>query len=167
MPDLVTHAAVGWLAGRALARRRPGRWSVAAFVAGSYAPDLLSRVPTLALVMLQGRVGPLPPALLNAFEPLHTPLGLALAAWGLAFLFREDQRPAVLRGLLGGMALHLFLDLLQDHQGVGLPLLYPLSPRLFELGWIGSESSVYAAPFLAVLVAVLARRDRRRPATRA
>ena len=94
-------------------------------------------------------------------------MGLGLAAWGLAFLFREDQRPAVLRSLLGGMALHLVLDLLQDHQGVGLPLLYPWSPRLFELGWIGSESSVYVAPFLAVLVVLVAWRDRRRTATRA
>jgi hypothetical protein len=61
----------------------------------------------------------------------------------------QDLRRSAFLDLVGAMALHLGLDLLQDHQGVGYLLAYPFSDVLFELGWIGSEDSVLVAPVLA------------------
>lgn len=151
MPDLLTHAASAllWKA----ATRGP---HVASFVAGSLLPDLLSRVPSIALTMVDQRLMRLPDTLLYITGPLHMPVGMALSAYGLSLLFDEAQRRAVARGLMGGMLLHLALDLTQFHYGVGYSLLYPLTKKTFELGWIGSEATVFiAVPALLLSIAAL------------
>lgn len=146
MADLVTHAAVALLAQRLV--RSP---QVACFVAGSVLPDLLSRLPSMFFAEVDRRVHPLPTLLQFGWEPLHLPVGMALASTALALLFPEAQRRQVLRALLGGMALHLGLDVLQDHLGQGYLLGFPFIRGSFELGWIGSEATVPLAPLLALL----------------
>jgi len=152
--DLVTHACLALLAKRGQQVVRPSQpLHLASFVAGSVLPDLLGRLPVDVLTVVQRRVGELPPILLNGWEPFHLPVGMVLTSLGLATLFRVDQRRAVFINLLGGMALHLLFDLLQDHAGAGYLLFYPLSTRPFELGLLGTESTVWWAPALAVLTA--------------
>jgi hypothetical protein len=123
------------------------------FVAGTLAPDVCSRAPAIALGWVHREVVPLPPVLTYGWDPLHQPVGMVIFAYLLALLFEASQRRVVFMNLIGGMALHLALDLLQDHHGVGYLLAYPFSIWVFELGWMGSEDSVYAAPVLALLAA--------------
>ena len=83
--------------------------------------------------------------------PMHLPVGMLVLSFSLCLLFPAPRRRIVFANLLGGMALHLGLDLLQDHQGVGYQLLFPLWDRPLELGIFGSEDSVLVAPVLALL----------------
>lgn len=157
MPDLVTHAAIAYLF-----RVGTGRRHVPAFVAGSYAPDLLCRVPALFFTMVNARVAPMPDVLIYGWEPLHTPIGMLLSSFLLSRLFVPTQRNAVFGNLFGGMLLHLALDVLQEHWGVGHLLLFPVTSWSYELAWVGSEDSVFAAPVLglAALLTFLVRRRR-------
>ena len=145
MADLVTHAAAAALV--KAATRGP---HAAAFVAGSLLPDVLSRLPAMVFTALDGMVG-VPAVLVYGWNPLHMPAGMVLVAWLLAMAFGEEVRRGVFWNLLGGMALHLGLDLLQSHLGVGYMLLFPVSHQTHELGWIGSEATVpFALPMAAV-----------------
>ena len=90
---------------------------------------------------------------------------MLLSSTGLALLFPEAHRRQVLIALLGGMALHMGLDLLQDHLGQGYLLGFPFVRGSFELGWIGSEATVPAAPFLLALAFWSWRRPPQAPAT--
>ena len=151
MADLVTHAATAllWRAWRP-------REHTPAFVAGSLLPDLLARVPAIALTRLHDRLGlPIPELLINLWVPLHLPAGMLLSSYVLAQLFEEARRPGVFRALLGGQMLHLLVDLLQYHTTGGYMLLYPLSSWSFELGVLGNEDTVYLAPPLAALTALV------------
>jgi hypothetical protein len=148
MADLITHAAVAVLAQRLV--RSP---QVACLVAGSVLPDLLSRLPSMFFAEVDRRVHPLPTLLQFGWEPFHLPVGMLLASMGLALLFPEAHRRQVLAALLGGMALHLGLDLLQDHLGQGYLLGFPFIRGSFELGWIGSEATVPWAPLLVAIAA--------------
>lgn len=156
MPDLVTHACVAWLV-----KTTAGGRSLPAFVAGSFAPDLLARVPALVFTAVDAQLWPVPEVLIYGWDPLHLPAGMIPAAWLISRLFPTADRLPVFANLLGGMFLHLGLDLLQGHWGVGLALFFPFSTRTFELGWVGSESSVLVAPVLLGTCAIVARRGRR------
>jgi len=146
--DLVSHAAVGVLA------KAGTKWRmVPVFVAGTMAPDVFSRGPAHALGWVHTEIVPLPPVLTYGWDPLHQPLGMVLLAYGLCLLTPAVTRSGVFLNLLGGMLLHLAVDMLQHHYGVGYLLGYPFTTWAFELGWIGSEDSVLAAPFLALLAA--------------
>ena len=150
MADLITHGAVAllWKAG-------PRARHVAAFFAGNVAPDLLSRGPTIALSFIHQHVFRLPHELVFFWTPLHMPAGMLLSAYPLCFLFAEGSRRAIFANVLGGMLVHLAVDLMQYHYGVGYSLIYPLKKRTWELGWIGSEDTVFIAPALARVTAVV------------
>jgi len=155
--DLITHAATAllWRAWR------PGP-HLPAFVAGSLLPDLLARVPAIGLTRLHDRLSvAVPELLINLWVPLHLPVGMLLSSYVLAQLFDVRVRVGVFRALLGGQALHLLLDLLQYHTTGGYMLLYPLSSWSFELGVMGSEDTVYLAPPLSALTALVWWRRRR------
>ena len=64
------------------------------------------------------------------------------------------QRWRALGLLLVGAATHIGLDVLQDHHGCGYALAFPLSSKVFELGWIGSQATVEWAPWLALITAL-------------
>lgn len=143
MADLITHtcAAVLWK----VATARP---MVATFVAGTCAPDLIGRVPSMALTVLRWKLPAIPEWLLYVWGVAHMPAGILLCSWALAFLFPENVRRVAFLNLLGGGMLHVAVDLLQAHFGVGYLLLFPFSLWDFELGWIGSETTVLIVPFL-------------------
>lgn len=159
MADLVTHACLG-----ALIALPFGRGRVAMAAMGAVLPDLVSRVPSLALEL----VGLAPEWVLDLAFVGHVPLGTVLWCGLFAQAFAERGRAFAWLGV--GALTHYGLDLLQDHHGVGYQLAVPLSGVRFELGWIGSEATVGLAPWLLaltlLLLALAARRgdeDRRGP----
>ena len=143
MADLITHACVAFLAKAPTARTH-----VAAFVAGTLLPDLVSRVPSSALSRFGRTVSPIDPAFIYWWDVLHLPVGMVALAFTLAQLFPAATRRAISWNLLGGMLLHLALDVLQSHLSSGYLLLWPLSTTGFELRWMGSEDSVFLVPIL-------------------
>ncbi len=153
MADLVTHAASAVLVKAGTGWRLP-----AVFVLGTLAPDLFCRVPSIVLGVIHNYVMELPPVATHIWQPLHQPVGMTLLAYLLCLLFQERVRMAVFFNLLGGMALHLVLDMLQDHHGAGYQLLFPFSTHAVEWGLIGSESTVYWAIPLAVLAGLVIRK---------
>lgn len=150
MADLVTHLCSALLPGAFLRGRALG-----AVVFGTVLPDLISRVPPLALELTE-RIGVLrvPDALLLPWGIFHEPVALVPACTLLALAFARHDRWLALTGLLGGCALHLGLDLLQDHHGNGYFLLAPCSLERYELGLIGSEATVHIAVPLALVTFV-------------
>jgi len=160
MADLVTHLCTGAIF-KAISRRP----HVPVFMLGTVAPDLLSRVPSMGLTQLGLWGLPIPAALVHSFEPLHLPAGMVLFSALLAMLFRVEDRGGVLANFLGGMFLHLALDLAQDHHGVGYVLGFPLVQRPLELGLISSEATVCWAPVLLLIAGSLIAWRRRTPAS--
>lgn len=159
MPDLITHGAVALLV-----KAGTGRPHVASFIAGSLLPDLLARVPPMLMERVDRHLVAIPRDWLYVTSPMHMPIGMLVSAYALSFLFQEAERRAVFWSLLGGMGLHLALDLTQYHLGVGNPLFFPINLHTYELGWIGSETTVPIAIPLALLsVWVYRRRRRGRP----
>ncbi|MEC7240999.1 MAG: hypothetical protein VXW32_07140 [Myxococcota bacterium] len=141
MADLITHMASGLLVKGATRGRYTG-----ALVAGTVLPDLGARVPAMGFSALAKAGVPVPPEVPYAFEVLHMPVGMLLMCVVLALLFIPEQRQGVFINLVAGCFLHLGVDLLQDHLGVGYLLAFPFSTWDFELGWMGSEATVYLAP---------------------
>ena len=163
MADLLTHVAAAFLV-KGLTRRR----YASAFVFGTLAPDLCARVPSIGLQLARDLVGfELPDWVVYAVGVMHLPVGMLLLSWLLALLTQEEQRRLVFWNVLGGMALHMAIDLLQDHQTVGYILFFPVASFPFELGWFGTEASLWVAGPLALLSAWIwnrGRADRRKPA---
>jgi hypothetical protein len=141
--DLITHGCVALLAKAPTARAH-----VAAFVAGTFLPDLFGRVPSWALSRIGRTVTPVDPTLIYWWDVLHLPSGMVALAFTLAQLFPAALRRAVFWNLLGGMFLHLAVDLLQSHLSSGYLLLWPFSTTGFELRWMGSEDSIFIVPLL-------------------
>lgn len=160
MADLVTHVASALLWKSLSGGRR-----TALLVVGVVLPDLAGRVPTMLATRLDGALGlRLPDALISGWGVLHMPLGFMAMCLLLSLVVVRADRVAVFKGLLAGCALHLALDLLQHHVGVGYPLVFPFSSWHFELGWIGSEATVpWALPSLAVSALMWAARQRLAP----
>lgn len=168
MADLVTHVCVAVLAKVLPGPRLSGPQAhVATFVLGTCLPDLLARVPSMGLTWLRWSVPAIPEWLIYVWAPFHMPVGMLLSSFLLAFLFPESGRRVVFLNLLGGGVLHLAVDVLQRHFGVGYLLFFPFSWWDFELGWMSSEDTVRIVPVLVPLtfaaVAWRRRRDRSRP----
>lgn len=160
MADLLTHWSLAVLVKAGIGWR-----DVPLFVAGSLLPDLMARLPPLALELVARPLGGAPAWLSYMWVPMHLPVGMLVLAFVLCLLFPVHRRRLVFANLLGGMALHLGVDILQDHLGVGYQLLFPAWGRPFELGIYGSEDSVLVAPLLsAAALAVWWRRRSRAPA---
>lgn len=157
MADLVTHAASAILVKAATGWRLP-----AVFVLGTLAPDMFCRVPSIVLGGIHNYVTELPPVVTHIWQPLHQPAGMVLLAYALCLFFQESTRKAVFFNLLGGMGLHLVLDMLQDHHGAGYQLLFPFSTHAVEWGLMGSESTVYWAIPLAMLAVLVTRKRLKR-----
>jgi hypothetical protein len=150
MPDLVSHYAVAHLAAR--------RWwqpSTVIFLLGTLLPDLLTR----PLYILW-------PETYWLVMPMHTPVGIVIASWMIAALFRLDGRRQIFMALTLGAFLHFALDAMQRHLIAGYFWLWPFSWWTTEWGLFWPEDSLLIAPVLAVtiilleLVLYLKRRDR-------
>lgn len=160
MADLITHgcAALLWKAATT-AKPHP---DIPVFVAGTCLPDLVGRVPPMGLSVLRWSLPWIPEPLIYLWTPAHLPIGMVFNAALFAMLFEAPRRAAVFKNLLGGSALHLAVDLLQSHFGVGYLLLFPFSLWDWELGWIGSEDTVRIVPILLPLTALICWRRWRR-----
>jgi hypothetical protein len=84
------------------------------------------------------------------------PIGIAVQSWMVAMLFREEQRRVAFWNLFAGGMLHLGVDLLQFHFGMGYLLLFPFSNWDYEVGWMGSEATVPLVPVLLPLTVAAA-----------
>lgn len=173
MADLITHTCMALLC--KVASRGPApadaRWpvppTVATFVLGTCLPDLLGRVPPMALTTLRWTMPAIPEWTIYVWGPLHMPFGIAVASLLVAQAFRADERRSAALQLTGGGMVHMGVDLLQSHLGAGYLLLFPFSLWDFELGLIGSEDTVRIVPVLLPLTALACWARWRRPAQRA
>ena len=152
MPDLLTHGAVATLVKAGTRGPMP-----AVFVLGTLLPDLCSRVPAISMGYIHVHIVPLPDVLTHGWQPMHQPVGLVLLAYVVTMMFPERMRRTVFGNVLGGMAVHMALDLLQDHHGAGYLIGFPFWTGTFELGWMGSEATVWWALPLTALAAVVIR----------
>ncbi len=149
MPDLLTHAAVGSMLGVA-ARRRVLVW----LVVGSVLPDVISRLPGLAMALASRTTGlPVSYELLQAVGLGHVPLAVLAVCLIIALLLPAPVRSAAFLGLTSGALVHLALDTAQAHLVGGYMLLYPFSTRLFELGLMDAEASLDLLPWTMALAA--------------
>lgn len=132
---------------------------------GTVLPDLVSRVPGLALDVVHAHVMALPEAAFWPWGVLHEPIGFISVAALLVSPMAPAVRWRTWAALCLGGALHLGLDVLQDHHGEGYRLLAPFGTGRYELGLVGSEATVTLAPGLAfgvvVALAVWSRRAAR------
>ncbi|MFK7930372.1 MAG: metal-dependent hydrolase [Myxococcota bacterium] len=150
MADLVTHLASALIPGVALRADR-----AAALALGAALPDVGGRVPGLFIELLETLGLPHPGVAHVPFGILHQPAGALLTAVVLSFVVPEKDRPWTAGCLAIGVLGHLALDALQDHHGYGYFLLVPFEFSRYELGYIGSESTVPWAPWLALATALL------------
>lgn len=149
MADLVTHLCTALLPGSLLGAPR-ATW----LALGAVLPDLASRVPGLLLDLVRSAGVDLPAYLHAPLSVLHMPIGVLCGGVLLGPLVHPTQRAQAVRWLIAGGMLHLAVDALQDHHGLGYFLFFPLNTGRYELGWIGSEATVAWAPWLALLTAV-------------
>jgi len=147
--DLVTHLCSVLLPGSLV--RSP---LVVVAAAGTAAPDLLGRAVPMALDGARRAGAPIPEAAIWPWVGLHEPFGWLLVSILIGQLFVRRDRWRVVLALWVGGAMHTLLDLVQGHHGQGYLLLAPFSVRTFELGWIGSETTVGWAMPLAIATAV-------------
>lgn len=159
MADLITHACTALLWKSATNGPR-----VAVFVAGTCLPDYLSRVPSMGFTVARWYVPWMSEAWVYMWGPLHMPAGILIYSWMFGYLFPADRRREAVVNLAGGGLLHMAVDVLQTHYGVGYLLLFPFSTWDWEAGLIGSEDTVRIVPFLLPLTGLAAwARWRRRP----
>ena len=142
MADLLTHGAA------AVLFKAASRWEMAPiFVVGTFLPDVASRVPSIGLGLIHVHLMRIPEWLLFAWEPMHQPFGMLLVAYLLSMWFPVAVRLSIFTNIVGGMALHLLLDVFQSHHGAGYMLMFPFKTGAFEFGWMGSEATVpFALP---------------------
>jgi hypothetical protein len=163
--DLLTHALVTVLAGRGRMEAVPFAW----FLSGAVLPDFVSRAPSILMGRLVGPVLPLGDygQAAFAFSSLHSPFGFGLVAAALVLalpqvLIHPLSRLRAWRLLMLGALLHIALDTLQIQYSMSPPLLFPISLWGPDIGFLGTEDSMWAWPVLIPLAAALEWRRRRR-----
>jgi len=137
MPDLVTHLAGAYFAGKGL---RIGRGLVI-FSFGALLPDIVSR----PLHIFWPRTFPVAQA-------LHSPAVIFLICWLISLFFRVDQRKNIFLLLIGGSILHLLMDMLQKHIAGGYLWFFPFSCQGFSFGFLSPEGSLSFLPLTLLLV---------------
>ena len=152
MPDLLTHAATGYLLGRFYSTDH----RLALLVVGSILPDLLTRIPQIVLQrFLDLPVG-------HFFAAFHTPAALVVACYGLSFLFDETRRRISFVLLLTGALIHVVLDLMQKqfYDGKYMPY-FPYSFETVQWQLFHIHASLLITPALLVFVIWLWRKDKK------
>ncbi len=158
MADLITHSCTALLwkvATVGPVTPSSSRWrlppTLATFVLGTCLPDLLGRVPAMGLLVASWQFPQIPSWTIYFWSVFHMPVGIALTSVIVAQCWRAGERAGAFRQLLGGGMLHVAVDLLQTHLGVGYLLLFPFSTWDYEMGLIGSEDTVKIVPVLLPL----------------
>jgi hypothetical protein len=136
MPDLLTHFFIAERCRRATKGHSLGVW----FLVGTVLPDVLTRPLTIPF-----------PGLYWVVVPLHTPAGLLIVCALISESLLRQRQAEVFYNLIGGVALHLFLDFFQKHLGSGYYWLFPFSWASYEYGFFGSEASFYPMPLWLVI----------------
>jgi hypothetical protein len=123
----------------------------------------------MALTTLRWEFPWIPAWAVYLWGPLHMPAGILASAFALSFLFPEKGRSDVARNLAAGGLLHIAVDVLQHHFGVGYMLFFPFSLWDYEVGIIGSEATVLIVPVLLPITVAAGwwRWRRRGPVSRA
>ncbi len=140
MPDLITHTAGAYLAGKGCRITR----FVVFFYLGAMLPDLVSRPLHIFW-----------PRTIWAAQALHSPVGVFLICWLISLFFRVDQRKSVFGLLFAGSILHELLDMLQKHLIGGYMWFFPFSTKSFPGGLIWPDTSVRLLPFTILLVVLV------------
>ncbi|MDM7924465.1 MAG: hypothetical protein QUS35_00425 [bacterium] len=149
MPDLVTHAAIGYLIRRPVEILRPSRDDASKrmlFFLGVILPDILSR-PIYILL----------PGLHDWVVAFHTPAGLLAASGLLASRFEKPFRPTAFRFLVAGGLFHFLLDCFQKQVTGNNFWLFPFSYHDFGFSLFWAGDIVAFAPVwvgLAVLMEI-------------
>lgn len=136
MPDLLTHALVGYFT------TRPRRYRELFFV-GLILPDLLGRLPMVFYKKSYWFI-----------SPGHTPMGVVLGAYLITFLFEPPIRTTVFRNLLVGASIHIFLDMLQRHVTSAYFWFFPFTWKTFEIPLFWPDKSIDAIPFILAAIGV-------------
>jgi membrane-bound metal-dependent hydrolase YbcI (DUF457 family) len=138
MADLFTHLASARLPAAFVRDRR----IAALLVIGTFLPDLVSKGLYWILRCSD-----------NFETPTHTLVGVALISYAASLMVEERLRRLGFAALLAGGVIHIAVDLLKDNMGTGSSrLLYPFSPRSYELGLIDPLDVVFLAPFNIVIL---------------
>ncbi len=138
MPDLATHLATAYLAGRFVKLRR----LAAVFYLGVLLPDLVSRPIHIVF-----------PSTFWMAQSFHSPVVVFLFCWLISLFFRADQRRPVFLALGAGSLLHFLFDLTQRHLVAGYLWFFPFSLERYSIGWIKPDDYVRWLP-LTLLVTV-------------
>ncbi len=154
MPDLMTHLLVPLTIGRLSLqdRVRP-----ALLCLGAVLPDLLSRVPAIALGKTQAAW---------LFSAFHTPVGVFVFCLAAVFLFPREIRTFCLGWILTGVGVHFLLDLLQKTVLAGnYYWFFPFSFNRFQIELFWPDETIYAIPpllALALLIEIFRYRRRKK-----
>ncbi len=152
MPGLATHVLVNTITARGL---KAGQYTPI-FILGSLLPDVLTRVPSNTLGIIEKLfwefahidVQALSIHLKWFMAPFHSPVILLLLCYLLAMVFPLKIRKPVFGWLYGGVLLHLGLDALQRHIGVAYYWLFPFSWHSYSHGLFWPETPLYGLPLL-------------------
>jgi hypothetical protein len=147
MPDLITHACVGYFASVLF----KNKWHTPVVV-GAILPDVLSRVPSMVFAFLRTHLSFIPIDLLYIWSPLHFPVGVLLSSLIFAMLWEPEKRRHFFGACLLGQISHLLIDLGQHHISGGYPLGFPVWNTPIEFGLYGTEASIWIAPILLIAV---------------
>lgn len=153
MADMISHTLVGYI----LKKSSSSQKGMAAFLVGCCLPDFLMHGPGVGIQIfcdLFSREQPY--LLLMGLGVLHDPLGYTIFCfWISRFLKGPENQKLLFQNLLLGGALHYLLDIIQIHLNPGYLPLFPLANSPFEVGLIGSETSLYFVPLWILLSLLL------------
>jgi len=157
----MTHLTVAYLVKRTVSPKQ----NMVPFLAGSTLPDLLSYIPlmTIGITVPLIKTGLIhlesPPGWLfeipYCFYPFHALVPFMLLCWFFVLWCPVKARRGVFLNLVLGSMLHFALDGLQINPNEYSYFLFPFSMKALELGWIGTESSLYVVPFFTVAAATV------------
>lgn len=155
MADLLTHALLPYLLGSNHLDDDDLFW----FVQGGVLPDVVARMPVVVANTAEGLSGLDLPRILSVgsygLEFLHEPWGFALLVGALALLlprsFLGRSRRRAFLFLWAGAWTHAAADVIQRHEIPQYAWCYPFSDQGWELGLIGTETSMLGWPLLVPL----------------
>ena len=151
MPDLITHVSLGLLSGKlipGIVKRKYVYENMFFFLIGIILPDVFSRVPMIVF-----------PKYTPFFDVLHTVIGTFFLSYFVAMLFKCYARKKIFIFLFAGAVFHQITDLVQkDIFNSGYKLFFPLDVKI-NIGFIWAEDSLYAIPFLLIILLLLYRKQ--------
>lgn len=145
MPDLLTH----YLTAKIITGKSKTK-AISPFFLGVILPDVLSRVPWIAITNLFERYNCHLEWFLTIF---HSPFVLIIACLLISLLFKETLRKSVFKLLMLGAALHLCLDMLQKNFAPtsGYLWFFPFSFRSFNIPLFWPDQALYFIPVLMII----------------